>query len=188
MNIVKKMKIKKPETFKARFLIWMGIFFAVFSIGVSFEAYNVYVSAVQKTSMEQIRKASVQSVENYNTYFKSVIAVSGDVQEYLDGNGTNKDLGVTADRADVASFLNMVVSLKDEVQDIGLFDSDGNYCLGNSDFDSSLNKPDPAMIARAVANPSTSFFSSFVESVNNTYYFTLTKSANFYVSSAIKTG
>jgi two-component system sensor histidine kinase YesM len=167
--------VKRSASLKTRLLAPTSAAFVVMVAAMVGSAYLLYSSNVIKSSDDQMEATSDQVLNNYETYFDSVLTVSNNVISTY--NAQSK--GDPNLEKDMQSYFDTVKSLKNEILEMSLYRSDnGNWIAGDSKAkDSAQNAGEASWFSEANSNPLINIFSRVNSPTQNdvAYSFTLSR-------------
>lgn len=167
MNIERN---RKPHSLRFKLIVPTTALFIIFSLGMTLAVYFSYSNDLTTQTLTQIKSMSQQVLSNYNTYFESVIDVSNNLQVRVD----NIDLGNYFLASSTSQYFDDVLSFKDEIKEIGIYDGNGNLIVSNSNNRNETVDVSESWFQMAVANPLINIFSR-VDKFENNYFFTMSK-------------
>jgi two-component system sensor histidine kinase YesM len=167
--------VKRSASLKTRLLAPTSAAFVVMVVAMVGSAYLLYSSNVIKSSDDQMEATSDQVLNNYETYFDSVLTVSNNVISTY--NAQSK--GDPNLEKDMQSYFDTVKSLKNEILEMSLYRSDnGNWIAGDSKAkDTAQNAGEASWFSEANSNPLINIFSRVNSPSQNdvAYSFTLSR-------------
>lgn len=163
--------MRKPMRAKTKLLVPTSAMFLSLTILIVFSAYVLFSNNVRSNSLKQLHATSQQVLNNYETYFDSVIEVSNALLgEYSNENEDNIS-------SDMQNYFDSIMSIKHEIEDISIYrKSDGALLASSSNYvDLSNDVELENWFVDAKENPLINIFSPSSVSSTNTYHFLLSK-------------
>jgi hypothetical protein len=165
----------KRQSLKTAMIVPTSAVFVFLVVAMVGSAYLLYSSNVIKSSDSQMEATSDQVLNNYETYFDSVLTVSNNVISTY--NAQSK--GDPNLEKDMQSYFDTVKSLKNEILEISLYQaSSGDWIAGDSQAkDNASNASVDSWFSEANSNPLINIFSrvSTPSTSNVAYSFTLSR-------------
>ena len=168
-----KTKTNKRISLKVELVVPATILFIFFSVAISIIASFTYSNKITQLTMNQVKTMSQQVLSNYDTYFEGVITISQNTQSKIDNIDLNKD----EEKAMMTSYFDEVMSLKNEILNMSIYDVDGNSIVTNTKYAPS-KITDDIWLQDAKRNPLINIFSR-VEYTGSVFEFTLSKYISF---------
>jgi two-component system sensor histidine kinase YesM len=139
----------KPQSTREKLILPTSLAFVVMIAAMVVSAYVLYSKNVTSSTNDQTYATSQQVLNNYETYFDSVITVSNNVLSTYANDDAAADGDTVKLAKDMRSYFDSVKSLKSEIMEIAIYKASDGICIAS---DTASNVVDSAA-------PSTSWFS-----------------------------
>ena len=167
MNIERK--IKRPLSIKTKITLPFTIMFTIFIIVIFLITYFININSSIQENNKNLNLVSQQVLSNYETYFQSVIDVSGNIQKKLENYDEDN-------YQQINEYFKNINDMKKEINSITLFSLEGKALASDKELiDVSVNEQ---WFQTALQEKLINIFSSINVSSND-YYFTLSKYINY---------
>ncbi len=167
MNIERK--IKRPLSIKTKITLPFTIMFTIFIIVIFSITYFININSSIQENNKNLNLVSQQVLSNYETYFQSVIDVSGNIQKKLENYDEDN-------YQQINEYFKNINDMKKEINSITLFSLEGKALASDEELiDVSVNEQ---WFQTALQEKLINIFSSINVSSND-YYFTLSKYINY---------
>ena len=163
----------KRISLKVELVVPATILFVFFSVAISIIASFNYLNKITQLTINQVKTMSQQVLSNYETYFEGVISISQNTQSKIDNIDLNKD----DEKIKMTSYFDEVMSLKNEILNMSIYDVEGNTIVTNAKYSPS-KIADDIWLQDAKRNPLINIFSR-VEYTGSVFEFTLSKFISF---------
>ena len=158
---------KTPLSLKVKLIATLLPVFLVFTLVIAFTSYILYYINIKNYTDNQIEQSSYQCINNYETFFSSVIETSNSIERKV----TNIDI---EDNPSFNTYLDDVLNLKNELSSASIYSLDGMCLASNSNYTIETNITNAPWFINAKNNKLIAFFSGLNYS-DGRYGFTLSK-------------
>lgn len=160
--------MKKPLTLKIQLLVTLLPIFFIFTLIVSVVSYSLFYTNTRSYTNNQIEQSSYQCLNNYETFFNSVIDTSNSIERKV----SNMDL--INEQDDITTYLDDLLSLQSELSNAAIYSLEGEVIASNLNYESVTNATTTDWFINANNNRLLIFFSS-IDYLDGLYGFTLSK-------------
>lgn len=160
--------MKKPLTLKIQLLVTLLPIFFIFTLIVSVVSYSLFYTNTRSYTNNQIEQSSYQCLNNYETFFNSVIDTSNSIERKV----SNMDL--INEKDDITTYLDDLLSLQSELSNAAIYSLKGEVIASNLNYESVTNATTTDWFINANNNRLLNFFSS-IDYLDGLYGFTLSK-------------
>ena len=160
--------MKKPLTLKIQLLVTLLPIFFIFTLIVSIVSYSLFYTNTRSYTNNQIEQSSYQCLNNYETFFNSVIDTSNSIERKV----SNMDLINHQD--EITTYLDDLLSLQSELSNAAIYSLEGEVIASNLNYESVNNATTTDWFINANNNRLLNFFSS-IDYLDGLYGFTLSK-------------
>ena len=160
--------MKKPLTLKIQLLVTLLPIFFIFTLIVSVVSYSLFYTNTRSYTNNQIEQSSYQCLNNYETFFNSVIDTSNSIERKV----SNMDL--INEKDDITTYLDDLLSLQSELSNAAIYSLEGEVIASNLNYESVTNATTTDWFINANNNRLLNFFSS-IDYLDGLYGFTLSK-------------
>ena len=160
--------MKKPLTLKIQLLVTLLPIFFIFTLIVSIVSYSLFYTNTRSYTNNQIEQSSYQCLNNYETFFNSVIDTSNSIERKV----SNMDLINHQD--EITTYLDDLLSLQSELSNAAIYSLEGEVIASNLNYESVTNATTTDWFINANNNRLLNFFSS-IDYLDGLYGFTLSK-------------
>lgn len=165
--------MKHKYSLKTKLLIATILPFIFFNAILAVSSYFLYSNNVKSITNTQILSSSKQLLNNYETYFETVISVSNSIEAKVE----NEDL-VTNPKSTI-SFFDTLLVLKNEIIDTSVYSLDGVPLVSNTSYNPTIVGNNDRWFQVAIENQIINNFSKVDSKDGSSYSFTLSKYVTF---------